>query len=35
MVALLANGPTPRRARFGDERRTGFCLMAACQDCWV
>ena len=35
MVALLANGPALRRSEFGDERRAGFCLMGACQDCWV
>lgn len=35
MVALLTNGPALRRAEFGDERRAGFCLMGACQDCWV
>lgn len=22
-------------AEFGPERRAGFCLMGACQDCWV
>ena len=35
MVALLTNGPALRRSEFGDERRAGFCLMGACQDCWV
>ncbi|MGM3422642.1 (2Fe-2S)-binding protein [Pseudomonas oryzihabitans] len=35
MVALLVNGPALRRSEFGDERRAGFCLMGACQDCWV
>ena len=35
MVALLSNGPALRRSEFGDERRAGFCLMGACQDCWV
>jgi predicted molibdopterin-dependent oxidoreductase YjgC len=24
-----------RRSEFGPEARSGFCLMAACQDCWV
>jgi len=35
MVALLTNGPALRRSEFGDDRRAGFCLMGACQDCWV
>ena len=35
MVALLANGLSLRDAEFGPERRAGFCLMGACQDCWV
>ena len=24
-----------RTSEFGDGRRAGFCLMGACQDCWV
>ncbi len=35
LVALLANGARLRRSEFGGEARAGFCLMAACQDCWV
>jgi predicted molibdopterin-dependent oxidoreductase YjgC len=35
MVALLTNGLRLRHAEFGGEARAGFCLMAACQDCWV
>lgn len=35
MVALLASGSTLRDSEFGDGRRAGFCLMGACQDCWV
>lgn len=35
MVALLSAGGTLRQSEFGDGRRAGFCLMAACQDCWV
>jgi len=35
MVAMLANGPALRDSEFGDGRRAGFCLMGACQDCWV
>ncbi|MCE7796287.1 (2Fe-2S)-binding protein [Sphingobium sufflavum] len=35
MVALLTSGATLRQSEFGDGPRAGFCLMAACQDCWV
>ena len=35
MVALLTNGSVLRHSEFGDGARTGFCLMGACQDCWV
>jgi len=35
MVAILTAGPALRDSEFGDGRRAGFCLMAACQDCWV
>ena len=35
MTAILLNAPALRRADFGDAMRAGFCLMAACQDCWV
>lgn len=35
LVALLVNGLSVRRSEFGGEVRAGFCLMAACQDCWV
>lgn len=35
LVALLANGGQLRDSEFGDGARAGFCLMAACQDCWV
>ncbi|MGN8108702.1 (2Fe-2S)-binding protein [Paraburkholderia sp. 22098] len=35
MVALLTSGSTLRDSEFGDGRRAGFCLMGACQDCWV
>jgi len=35
MVALLASGKALRDSEFGDGRRAGFCLMGACQDCWV
>lgn len=35
MVALLTGIRTLRDSEFGDGRRAGFCLMGACQDCWV
>ncbi|MEA1671993.1 (2Fe-2S)-binding protein [Nitrospirillum sp. BR 11163] len=35
MVALLTAGTHLRASEFGDGRRAGFCLMGACQDCWV
>ena len=35
MVALLANTSHLRHSEFGTEVRSGFCLMGACQDCWV
>jgi predicted molibdopterin-dependent oxidoreductase YjgC len=35
LTALLTNGRSVRSAEFGDGRRAGFCLMGACQDCWV
>jgi D-hydroxyproline dehydrogenase subunit gamma len=35
MVALLANTNHLRHSEFGAEVRSGFCLMGACQDCWV
>ena len=35
LTAVLAVAPALRRAEFGPESRAGFCLMGACQDCWV
>ncbi|MGA0609698.1 (2Fe-2S)-binding protein [Caldimonas sp. KR1-144] len=35
LVALLRNGRRVRDSEFGDGTRAGFCLMGACQDCWV
>ncbi|RDJ97280.1 (2Fe-2S)-binding protein [Paraburkholderia lacunae] len=35
MVALLTGVTALRDSEFGDGRRAGFCLMGACQDCWV
>ena len=35
MVALLTQGNALRQSEFDSGRRAGFCLMGACQDCWV
>lgn len=35
LAALLTQCPFLRRLEFGGEPRAGFCLMGACQDCWV
>lgn len=35
MTAMLLAGRALRPFEFGDGMRAGFCLMAACQDCWV
>lgn len=35
LVALLTSGSRLRESELGDGPRAGFCLMGACQDCWV
>ncbi|MFB9151248.1 (2Fe-2S)-binding protein [Roseovarius ramblicola] len=35
LTAVLAALPDLRAAEFGPGRRAGFCLMGACQDCWL
>lgn len=35
LVALLRHQRHLRHSEFGDGVRAGFCLMGACQDCWV
>ncbi|WP_406858036.1 (2Fe-2S)-binding protein [Alsobacter sp. KACC 23698] len=35
LTAVLSVAPALRRSEFGGEARAGFCLMGACQDCWV
>ena len=35
LTALLTAGNHLRESEFGDGPRAGFCLMGACQDCWV
>jgi predicted molibdopterin-dependent oxidoreductase YjgC len=35
ITAILLNRRALRRFEFGDAERAGFCMMGACQDCWV
>jgi predicted molibdopterin-dependent oxidoreductase YjgC len=35
LVAVLTHRGHLRQSEFGPEARSGFCLMAACQDCWM
>ena len=35
LATLLSHGRFVRHHEFGGEPRAGFCLMGACQDCWV
>ncbi|MBZ9683372.1 (2Fe-2S)-binding protein [Mesorhizobium sp. CO1-1-7] len=35
LTAMLASGHALRKSEFGPEWRAGFCLMGACQDCWI
>lgn len=35
LTALLLNGTRLRTFEFGGGDRVGFCLMGACQECWV
>lgn len=35
MVAMLNSGKRLRSSEFDPSSRAGFCLMGACQDCWV
>jgi len=35
LTALLVAGGRIRQSEFADGPRAGFCLMGACQDCWV
>lgn len=35
LTALLLAREHLRQSEFGDGPRAGFCLMGACQDCWV
>lgn len=35
LTAILLTRHIVRQSEFGPEGRAGFCLMGACQDCWV
>lgn len=35
LTAMLSNGKQLRRNEFSHLPRAGFCMMGACQDCWV
>ena len=35
LTAILTQSSRLRKFEFGDGYRAGFCLMGACQDCWV
>jgi predicted molibdopterin-dependent oxidoreductase YjgC len=35
LTAILTQGERLRESDFSDVPRAGFCLMGACQDCWV
>jgi D-hydroxyproline dehydrogenase subunit gamma len=35
LTAILVQDGYLRESEFGDGLRAGFCLMGACQDCWV
>jgi predicted molibdopterin-dependent oxidoreductase YjgC len=35
LTAILDSARWLRMSEFGPEKRAGFCLMGACQDCWV
>ena len=35
LTAILIHRAQLRRNEFSHEPRAGFCLMGACQDCWV
>lgn len=35
LVGVLSHRPSLRSNEFDGAERAGFCLMGACQDCWV
>ena len=35
LTAVLTQGERLRQSEFSGQPRAGFCLMGACQDCWM
>lgn len=35
LTAVLTHTAQLRRSEFSGEPRAGFCMMGACQDCWI
>ena len=35
LTAVLTHGAQLRQSEFSGEPRAGFCMMGACQDCWI
>ena len=35
LTAVLTQGAQLRRSEFSSQPRAGFCMMGACQDCWI
>jgi len=35
LTAILTNQRAVRHTEFSGQKRAGFCLMGACQDCWI
>ncbi|OZI49229.1 (2Fe-2S)-binding protein [Bordetella genomosp. 5] len=35
LTAVLTHGERLRRSEFSGAPRAGFCMMGACQDCWM
>jgi D-hydroxyproline dehydrogenase subunit gamma len=35
LTAVLTQASQLRRSEFSNEPRAGFCMMGACQDCWI
>lgn len=35
LTAVLTQATQLRRSELSDEPRAGFCMMGACQDCWI
>ena len=35
LTAVLTQGAQLRKSEFSAQPRAGFCMMGACQDCWI